>query len=386
MKKKQICVLMLLWCFGYVAVAAGEEQSETDTSFKWSWEKKRKTRPVADSQAAGMKNKLIKGLMEKNRDLSRQIREAEKNNAILVEELETEKSKVREYATAESRRASSDDAAAVERRRANRYEARMLKTLKKNSDLEVENQRLKKALKKRATTVETTKSVARVSPLRDSDLFKDQEREKIQLRNSIRRLIVQLEKRSREKKVLAEKDRQNTAAIDELKKKLDDREKESVLMEERQKELLADAGRVTRMEEEAERLKVEAEERDKVLAENDREIRNLRKRNKRNSCLIDEAERSEAVLRGEKKDLYFNMAVLYTKAGMYEEAEQAFVKLLKLSPGAEDVHYNLGILYDQYLKDKKKAAAHYRKFLKLAPDSDDAMNVRIWLTELEVAM
>jgi len=83
-------------------------------------------------------------------------------------------------------------------------------------------------------------------------------------------------------------------------------------------------------------------------------------------------------------DLYFNLAVLYVKTGDYKKAEKEFLKLLRLQPDAADIHYNLGILYDDHLDDSRKAIKHYKLFVELKPDSDQAEQVNLWLLELEM--
>ena len=85
----------------------------------------------------------------------------------------------------------------------------------------------------------------------------------------------------------------------------------------------------------------------------------------------------------ERVALYYNLGCLYRIHGAYEKAEKKFLQALELNPKAADVHYNLGILYDEDLKNRKKARKHYSMFLNLSPSQEDAARVREWLAELE---
>jgi tetratricopeptide (TPR) repeat protein len=85
----------------------------------------------------------------------------------------------------------------------------------------------------------------------------------------------------------------------------------------------------------------------------------------------------------ERSDLHYNMAVVYAGKGQYEDAEREYLNALRTDPTDADAHFNLGILYEEIFKNKDKAAMHYRRFLKLRPDSPDAIQVREWLLHLE---
>jgi tetratricopeptide (TPR) repeat protein len=86
--------------------------------------------------------------------------------------------------------------------------------------------------------------------------------------------------------------------------------------------------------------------------------------------------------RHEKFSLYYNMGCAYQLAGEYKKAEYWFLNALALNPDDPYVHFNLGILYDDNLGNKKKARYHYQRFLQLAPEDKDAARVREWLASL----
>ncbi len=111
-----------------------------------------------------------------------------------------------------------------------------------------------------------------------------------------------------------------------------------------------------------------------MLAAKDRDLRDLER-------YVSRREVEGKLVTTDNQDLHFNMAVMHTQTGMYQEAEDGFLQLLQLNPQAPDVHYNLGILYDKYLQDRQRAAKHYTRFVELAPQSKDADLVRVWLLE-----
>lgn len=71
-------------------------------------------------------------------------------------------------------------------------------------------------------------------------------------------------------------------------------------------------------------------------------------------------------------------------AGRYRDAERLCREGLDRDPRNALLHYNLGVLYDDYLGDPREAAAHYRKYLDLSPGAPDASIVRSWLPELDM--
>ena len=71
-------------------------------------------------------------------------------------------------------------------------------------------------------------------------------------------------------------------------------------------------------------------------------------------------------------------------AGRYRDAERLCRDGLDHDPKNALLHYNLGVLYDDYLGDPRAAAVHYRKYLDLSPDAPDASIVRSWLVELDM--
>jgi tetratricopeptide (TPR) repeat protein len=90
----------------------------------------------------------------------------------------------------------------------------------------------------------------------------------------------------------------------------------------------------------------------------------------------------EASIR-ERVTMSYNMGCIYRASKQYKEAEKEFLAALALDPNDRWTHYNLGILYDEDLKDKTKAQLHYQKFVDLSPDDKDKAVVQEWLSSVQ---
>ena len=78
---------------------------------------------------------------------------------------------------------------------------------------------------------------------------------------------------------------------------------------------------------------------------------------------------------------HYNLAIIYENSGRYKEAATEYEKTLELSPDDADIHYNLAVVYDDQLQDNEKAVFHYRRYLDLCPDAEDAGKVAEWMFE-----
>ncbi len=78
---------------------------------------------------------------------------------------------------------------------------------------------------------------------------------------------------------------------------------------------------------------------------------------------------------------HYNLAIIYENCGKYSEAAQEYEKVLELDPNDADVHYNLGIVYDDFIQDNEKAVLHYSRYLDLVPNAKDSGIVTQWLEE-----
>lgn len=94
-------------------------------------------------------------------------------------------------------------------------------------------------------------------------------------------------------------------------------------------------------------------------------------------------EKAQKKLKTEAERYHYSLGVIYSQQKEFDSAVTEFRTVLGYNPKNAQAHYNLGIIYDDYFKDKKNASIHYNSFLDLSPKSGDAEAVREWLADLE---
>lgn len=90
----------------------------------------------------------------------------------------------------------------------------------------------------------------------------------------------------------------------------------------------------------------------------------------------------EKLLKKERALYNYNLGVAYSRVKSYDEAIESFEKALKIDPDMADAHYNLGLLYENVERDQDKAVGHYRRYLKLVPDSLDRDEIQASIMRL----
>lgn len=70
----------------------------------------------------------------------------------------------------------------------------------------------------------------------------------------------------------------------------------------------------------------------------------------------------------------------YYDAGEYAKAQEEYQKVIAFDPNNVDAHLNLGIIYDDIVGDKTKAAEHYKAYLELQGPRQE--EVRSWLRKV----
>ena len=78
----------------------------------------------------------------------------------------------------------------------------------------------------------------------------------------------------------------------------------------------------------------------------------------------------EAILKLEPENGPANLGlgVVLRKRGRYQEALDLYKKTLAANPKSVTAYYNMGLIYDFYLKNPEKAKEHYAKYLELGGD------------------
>jgi len=76
---------------------------------------------------------------------------------------------------------------------------------------------------------------------------------------------------------------------------------------------------------------------------------------------------------------HIGKARVFYHQGDYSSAAEMYHKALELDPDNADTYLQLGIIYDDNLKDEEQAVYYYNQFLIREPDSDKAKRVRGWI-------
>jgi len=86
----------------------------------------------------------------------------------------------------------------------------------------------------------------------------------------------------------------------------------------------------------------------------------------------------------ENASMHYNLGTIFLQNKMFREAIKEYERVLELRPNDPDTHYNLGILYDDYRKDREKALYHFQQYLAVNPKSPDARKVERYILSLEL--
>jgi tetratricopeptide (TPR) repeat protein len=86
----------------------------------------------------------------------------------------------------------------------------------------------------------------------------------------------------------------------------------------------------------------------------------------------------------EAAKLHYNVANFYFRNKEYQSAVEEYRKALTYQPNDSDVHYNLAIVCDEYLGDRKTALEHYKKYLSVNPEGAYAPHVEDRILDLEL--
>jgi len=75
--------------------------------------------------------------------------------------------------------------------------------------------------------------------------------------------------------------------------------------------------------------------------------------------------------------------IMYAEAEQYDKAIELYNRAIKIYPQSEEAYLQLALLYDENLKDKKKAIQTYKDYLKVAVNEVNKKKVRKWILEAE---
>lgn len=81
--------------------------------------------------------------------------------------------------------------------------------------------------------------------------------------------------------------------------------------------------------------------------------------------------------------LHYNLAIAYLRTKQYPLAAEAFKNAVQLNSKDKESYYNLGVLYENHLGNKKQALFYYGRYLKLSPLAEDSQKVRLWMLQIK---
>jgi tetratricopeptide (TPR) repeat protein len=409
-----ISAVVILSCLA-APLARGQEW------FRWSWEKKSKAAAPADTQpaqvqpaaapaaqaaptsgvaAAGGPATAYGELLKENLDLRRKISEitqgeeaVKKENTRLTRELKDLEEKMGQFASQIQDLKKKKALLREDPDKAMEMELRLAKAEGEKSRMANEVDELRKRISNLGAPPPSElppQPKEGVQP--GSDLFRQVEAENAFLKDRLASLegereqavktsgeMTEAKDKSAEERAKMEaelkqskaKEKQHMEVVKKLLKQIPDMEKELTDLKKQvaQKQLALDA-----KEKDLDLLKQELEKREDRLT----------KAEKMTAVLATARKEVWAAHSRDSRDLHYNMAQVYSREGRFKDAEKEYLEALKLDPTDADVHYNLGVLYDDELKNKRQAAVHYRRYLKLRPDAPDVDTVRNWLMRLEL--
>ena len=87
----------------------------------------------------------------------------------------------------------------------------------------------------------------------------------------------------------------------------------------------------------------------------------------------------------DEQNPYFLRGIQLRKQNKYAEAAEAFRKCLRFSWAEASAHLQLGTLCEDHLDDPLQAVVHYRAYLELRPEAENAEMVHRWVERAERA-
>ncbi|MCK5850102.1 MAG: tetratricopeptide repeat protein [Kiritimatiellae bacterium] len=233
------------------------------------------------------------------------------------------------------------------------------------------------------------------APEPESDLFKELQKENVLLKQKWVDVETERQKAVKTLKALAKKNKKAekkaaTAVVRETEAK-----KKLSAEKHKRKDLNALLKRMPGLEKELNLNKTEVAKKGLEVAEKKKHLKALMIELELREARLIKAERMQKIMAqareelrqvgdAEKRDMHYNMAAVYAKEGRFRFAEREYLRALQVDPNDAGVHYNLGILYDDDLKNKRRAAIHYRKYLKLNPYGTDVDQIKGWLLQIEM--
>lgn len=111
-----------------------------------------------------------------------------------------------------------------------------------------------------------------------------------------------------------------------------------------------------------------------------------KKRGEKILLALDNVTQEQKKLAQDEAKVHYNMGNTYFNQGDYVKAADEYARTLELSPEDANAHYNLAFVGGEFLNDPKIALGHYKKYLFLNPNAEDAEMVRQKIVEAEISV
>jgi tetratricopeptide (TPR) repeat protein len=420
------------WSWGQSNPPASPPASTSGAAFSWGWQPSGGAvraaepvspaapvtpvtpvtleRPAVVAAPAGVDASAYNELLRENLALRRKLTDAGTSESYVVRENQRLTADIKSMEAQMSKLAASlQDLRQKEPAGTNtkEMEARL-------ASVEAERERLRESLSVLSREAEARKRASESAPIPaapptrpppgsqvepGSDLFRRLEKENMELHENLTKLEGEHKRTVEEQEKIARDEARTKEAVVELstrerilREELAAAAAEAKEREKKNKDLMQ---RLPRMETDLAALAKDVEAKAAALAERNRQVETLKEELRRREQRLTGVERTAAVMEQakrevertaerEKRDMHYNMGAMYARDGKFRNAEQEYLKALQIDPADPDTHYNLGILYDENLGEKSKAAMHYRRFLLLRPHGPDADTVKGWLMAIEI--
>ena len=386
------------WSWDKAEPAAAEEVKTAPAEkkdFEWAWEKGAKPAAPVAGKPVGINIDEYNELLKENLSLREKISEvrgekaaAEREAAKLSREIRDMEGRIATFAGEITKLKAEKTAPAMDPDRIVDLETRLKQAESEKARLATELSGLQEQAE--AIAVARATPAPPETPAPDSELFQRVEKENARLKAALTTLEDERRKALAEKEQALAQATSATGSEDELRAELaqaqqdrDAHQKAVKLMLKKipalEKELADAKQRASNRGEELSKkelalkeLKTELEQRERRLVKAARML----------NLLEDARVDVHAVDNSQMRDMHYNMAQQFVEQERFRDAEKEYLRALRIDASDADVHYNIAVLYDDELEDRRRAAMHYRKYLKLRPDAEDAAQVSEWIDAL----
>ncbi len=422
------CVSILTWGFSYLVlfllvcnviaedvdlVVNDSALVDNEEEFDWQWSggeadsasTKKNTKPsgaatkTADAIDASAYNDLVVEnlkLRQRVAEKERLARNAEKKASGLAKERSALESRIASLAATINNIEKEKSSLANTSDRSKALAEELTQAEKAKEALSSKMRNMEKELKELRIQQQLVVTGSSTSVTAGSDLFNKMREDNSQLKIELSRLEKEYGSVLKERNKIRNKEDGKVAKANDEIDELEDMLKASKSGSQEQKDLIDKLlVKLPAMEEELALLRKKVGGDEVVIAAREQELESVKEELQLREHRLIKAERIAAMLDqardevrivsdDQKRDMHYNMAVVYAKEGKVNLAEEEYLQALRIDPMDASSHYNLAILYDDELSNKDRALIHYKRYLRLSPSSADQDEVRQWIMKLEM--